>query len=109
MSPCTHRSSALLATTLTRASGETPGRVPGEITDVRARELRTLGERHAEHYAGTRAGGRADVVVVRGERREGLTEDYLSVPIEGSVPARGERIAMRLEWRDSRLRALPLT
>jgi threonylcarbamoyladenosine tRNA methylthiotransferase MtaB len=84
------------------------GRVPAEIADLRARELRTLGERHAEQYAGTRAGGRADVVVVRGERREGLTEDYLSVPIGGSAPARGERIAMRLEWRDSRLCALPL-
>jgi threonylcarbamoyladenosine tRNA methylthiotransferase MtaB len=90
------------------AAERLPGRVPPEVADDRARELRTQGERHAEHYAGTRAGGRADVVVVRGERREGLTEDYLSVPIEGSAPARGERLTMRLERRDARLCALPL-
>ncbi len=91
------------------AAERLPGRVSAEVADARARELRALGTEQAARYAGSRAGGPADVVVVRGESREGLTEDYLSVPIEGVAPARGERLTMRLGHRDGRLCAVPLT
>ncbi len=47
-------------------------------------------------HAGSRAGGRADVIVVRGDVREGLTEDYLEVRIEGASLPRGTRVAARL-------------
>jgi len=91
------------------AAERLPSHVPGDVVHARARELRSLGERHAARYSGTRVGGLADVVVVRGDSREGLTEDYLSVAIEGAAPPRGHRLPMRLEAGDALLRARPLT
>jgi threonylcarbamoyladenosine tRNA methylthiotransferase MtaB len=63
----------------------------------RARELRALGARKTEEYARRRAGSVADVVVVGdGARREGLTEDYLTVALQAPAPPRRSRIAARL-------------
>ncbi len=72
-----------------------PGSVPPVVARDRARELRAIAETKAAVYRARRAGGVADVVVIReGEDGEGLTEDYLSVRLtEGR---RGERFTARL-------------
>ena len=64
--------------------------VPAAVSRERAAELRALGESKAAAHRARRAGGRADVVVVGdGAKREGLTEDYLTVSIaDPSVPRR---------------------
>jgi hypothetical protein len=51
--------------------------------------------------------GTADVVVVRGDRREGLTEDYLQVDLDGPRLPRGTRFAARLTQGRDRLIATP--
>ena len=91
------------------AAERLPGRVdPAEAGD-RARALRELADRKAAAYRESRAGTTADVVVVRGDVREGLTEDYLSVGIGGAAPARGARLPMQLRrTADGRLVAMPL-
>ncbi|MBC7897211.1 MAG: hypothetical protein H7066_17475, partial [Cytophagaceae bacterium] len=59
-------------------------------------------------YAASRAGTLADVVVTRGDRPEGLTEDYLVVRLEGSPLPRGSRAPMRLRHDAAGLVATPL-
>jgi hypothetical protein len=55
-------------------------RVDGETAHAVRRELRVLGAEKAAAPRGRRVGGMADAVVISGgDRREGLTEDYLSV------------------------------
>ncbi|MGH7655818.1 MAG: MiaB/RimO family radical SAM methylthiotransferase [Gemmatimonadaceae bacterium] len=80
--------------------------VPAIVARERAAELRALGEEKALAHRVSRAGGHADVVVVGdGHRREGLTEDYLSVRLaDASVPRRS-RLAMRLTLSDGELTA----
>jgi hypothetical protein len=46
------------------------------------------------------------VVVVRGEAREGLTGDYLTVSVAGELP-RGTRFAADLTWAERGLEAHP--
>jgi hypothetical protein len=53
-----------------------------------------------------RSGTEGDVLVLSG-RREGLTEDYLSVGL-ATPAARGSRLRMRLTMGDGRLVAAPL-
>jgi tRNA A37 methylthiotransferase MiaB len=82
--------------------------VPNEVIDRRARELRALGERQATAHRAARAGGECDLVVMgSGARREGLTEDYLTVDVDASVP-RGTRCSARLERDGARLLGVPL-
>jgi threonylcarbamoyladenosine tRNA methylthiotransferase MtaB len=82
--------------------------VANEIIDRRARELRALGQRRADAYATGRTGGVCDLVVMGGgDQREGLTEDYLTVAVDASIP-RGTRCAARLERDDARLLGVPL-
>ena len=71
--------------------------VHGPVIKRRAAELRALGDAKAAAYRLSRAGGGADVVVVGdGRRREGLTEDYLSVALaDGALPRR-TRFSARL-------------
>jgi threonylcarbamoyladenosine tRNA methylthiotransferase MtaB len=73
--------------------------VPPAVARARARELRELGSRKASAYRASRAGGMADVIVVRGGaagEREGVTEDYLSV-LPGAAPLpRGTRYLAQL-------------
>jgi threonylcarbamoyladenosine tRNA methylthiotransferase MtaB len=79
-----------------------PGRVDGATVARRARELRALAAEKAATYSASRVGGTADVVVVAGgDRREGLTEDYLSVALADAVEARGDRFTARLELRSA--------
>jgi hypothetical protein len=78
------------------------------VAQARAAELRRLGEAKAAAYAARRAGGGADVVVVRGGANpEGITGDYLSV-LCAEPMARRTRFTARLEARpDGRLVASP--
>lgn len=83
--------------------------VPPDTVRRRAAELRALADRKAAAYRAARAGGRADLVVVgRGDRRSGLTEDYLSVMLADSALPRGTRLTARLAPDGDRLVAHPL-
>ena len=80
--------------------------VPVAVVRGRARELRELGRRKAAAYQASRAGGMADVIVVRGgapSEREGVTEDYLTVLPGASSLSRGTRYLARLRSAESRL------
>ena len=65
-------------------------RVAPEVVKRRAAELRALAREKAVAHTARRAGDTADVVVVGGgAKREGLTEDYLSVDLsDPSLPRR---------------------
>ena len=83
------------------AAARLGARVPGDVVARRAAELREAGGRRRAAYEAARAGGEADVVVVgEGAKREGLTEDYISVelgaPGEGPALPRGARFRARL-------------
>ena len=95
--------SARPGTAATRLSGQ----VDGNVVRRRAAELREVSEAQAKAHRARRTGGAADVVVVRGERQQGLTEDYLQVDLEGPRLARGSRIPARLAERGDRLVAIP--
>jgi threonylcarbamoyladenosine tRNA methylthiotransferase MtaB len=84
------------------------GHVAGEIVQRRARDLRQAGESKARDYRRRRAGTIADLIVVRRDIREGVTEDYLSVPIADPHLPRGTRLAVRLEGSEESLVAHPL-
>jgi threonylcarbamoyladenosine tRNA methylthiotransferase MtaB len=79
------------------AAERLPNPVPPATADARSAELRAVAHRKAAAYAASRVGGLADVVVVGGgERREGLTGDYLTVlPVDATHP-RGARFTARL-------------
>ena len=89
------------------AATRLPGTVERNLVRERAAELRSLGGELARGYAKRRAGGAADVVVVRGERREGLSEDYLQVELAGPPLPRGSRFTAQLAMRGDRLVATP--
>lgn len=94
------------------AAARLPGQVDGPTARRRSRELRLAGEAKARAYRAARLGGDADVVVIRGDRREGLTEDYLQVDLEeprlgGARLPRGTRLAARLAQGPDRLIAIP--
>jgi tRNA A37 methylthiotransferase MiaB len=82
-----------------------PDQVDQRVARERAAELRAVSETLAASYSSTRVGGLADVVVVRGDRREGLTEDYLQVDLNGPALPRGTRIRARLSAGTARLTA----
>lgn len=90
------------------AAERLPGHLPGEVVQRRARELRAMGEAKARAYRERRLAGVGDLVVVRGDIREGLTEDYLTVAIADPPPPRGARLPVRLEGDADRLVAVPL-
>lgn len=73
-----------------------PDQVPPAVAHARSQELRELGQAKAREYRLRRAGGDADLIVVRsGPEREALSEDYLAVRLAESRP-RGERFSARL-------------
>jgi threonylcarbamoyladenosine tRNA methylthiotransferase MtaB len=90
-------------TAATRLSGQ----VDVGIARRRSAELRAAGETLALAHRNRRAGGTADVIVVRADRREGLTEDYLQVELDGPRLARGTRLTARLAGERGRLTATP--
>ncbi|MFI5312258.1 MAG: MiaB/RimO family radical SAM methylthiotransferase [Gemmatimonadales bacterium] len=82
------------------------GRVAPAVARERAAELRTLGTDKAAAYRTSRVGAPADVVVVgEGWRREGLTEDYLTVTLEDRRLPRRARFASTLSLVDGQLTA----
>jgi threonylcarbamoyladenosine tRNA methylthiotransferase MtaB len=84
------------------------GHVAAATIDHRAAELRALGERCAGAHRASRLGAECDLVVMgSAARREGLTEDYLTVDVDPSVP-RGTRCRARLDGDASRLLGVPL-
>jgi threonylcarbamoyladenosine tRNA methylthiotransferase MtaB len=85
--------SARPGTAATRMGGE----VPAAVSRERADELRALAAEKALAHRSSRGGGSADVVVVGdGEKREGLTEDYLSVSLADPSAPRRTRFHARL-------------
>ena len=78
------------------AAERLPGHIPAALIRERAAELRALADAKRQAHAGSRAGGLADVIVVRGDVREGLTEDYLEVRLAREPLPRGTRLPARL-------------
>jgi threonylcarbamoyladenosine tRNA methylthiotransferase MtaB len=73
------------------------GQVAPALARERAADLRSIGARKATAHAASRLGQVADVVVIgSGERRTGLTEDYLEIDVAEPV-GRGERLDVVLE------------
>ncbi len=69
--------------------------VPQRVAAGRARELRDLGQAKGEAYLASRVGARVEVVVEREGRdgtMQGLTEDYLRLPVEGPAKGGGRRL-----------------
>jgi threonylcarbamoyladenosine tRNA methylthiotransferase MtaB len=90
------------------AAERLPGHVAGSVSDRRSKELRVIGNRCAAAHAAVRVGTECDLVVMgSGDRREGLTEDYLTVSVNAAVP-RGVRCRARIERDASRLLGVPL-
>ena len=84
------------------------GHVPASTIERRAAELRAVADRHAVAHRARRLGGECDLVVIGASaRREGLTEDYLTVEVDPSIP-RGTRCPARLDGDPSRLLGVPL-
>ncbi len=72
--------------------------VPHDEITRRAAELRAEAASAAARYVASRIGGSADVVVIpRGARREGLTEDYLAVGLTDPWLPRGARFNATLK------------
>lgn len=64
----------------------------------RAAELRAVADEIAARHRASRAGGHADVVVIpRPGRREGLTDDYLTVAVADQTLPRGARFQAALD------------
>jgi threonylcarbamoyladenosine tRNA methylthiotransferase MtaB len=80
------------------AAERLPDHLPGHVVRERAAQLRAIAERKRQAYLAQRDGTGADVIVVRGDVREGLTEDYLEVQLAGTPLARGSRLAAHLRW-----------
>lgn len=89
------------------AAERLPGHLPGEVVQQRARAIRAVGEAKARQHRAQRVGGLADLVVIRGDIREGITEDYLAVAVAGPALPRGARLNARLESSGDRLVAVP--
>ncbi|HXD23328.1 MAG TPA: MiaB/RimO family radical SAM methylthiotransferase, partial [Gemmatimonadaceae bacterium] len=79
------------------AAGNLGHGVPAAVSRERAAALRAIGEEKAAAHRAARAGGAADVVVLGdAARREGLTEDYLSVALADPSMPRRSRFSARL-------------
>lgn len=88
------------------AAERLPEHIPPPIVHARAAELRAVAGKKHQAYLESRAGGACDVVVVRGDVRQGLTEDYLEVRIEGEPLPRGTRRIGHLALKGNVLTAL---
>ena len=84
------------------------GHVAAATIDRRASELRSIGEGYWAAHEAARVGAECDLVVMgTPARREGLTEDYLTVAVDPSIP-RGTRCRARLERDGARLLGVSL-
>jgi len=88
------------------AAARLQDQVAPHVARERAAELRTIAAAKAEAHRRSRAGGDADVVVVReGVTARGLTEDYLDVALGAGAPPRASRFRAVLVARGGELRA----
>ena len=88
------------------AASRLPDAVPPRTARARAAELRDLAAAKATDHQRARAGGRADIVVLRtGESARGLTEDYLDVALGVGAPPRACRYDAVLVAQGIELRA----
>jgi threonylcarbamoyladenosine tRNA methylthiotransferase MtaB len=91
------------------AAARLPDPVAHRVARERATELRAIGAAKADAHRRARAGGAADVVVVRdGTAPRGLTEDYLDVALDAGAPSRAARFRATLVERGGELRAQAL-
>ncbi len=90
------------------AAERLPAHVPPNVARERAAQLRAIANQKRQTYHERRAGATADVIVVRGDVREGLTEDYLEVRLDGAPLPRGSRVTARLAIDGATLRATPI-
>ena len=88
------------------AAARLPAHVAPNLARERAAELRAIAGQKRQAYQERRAGSYADVIVVRGDVREGLTEDYLEVRLEGAPLPRGSRVTARLALSGTTLTAI---
>jgi threonylcarbamoyladenosine tRNA methylthiotransferase MtaB len=93
------------------AAAKLPGAVRGDVSRARASELRTMGDAKAAAHRASRVGQAADVVVIgAGTKREGLTEDYLTVSLsDPSIPRRTRFDAQLSGTSSARLVAVPVS
>ena len=82
--------------------------MPADVVTRRARELRQAAEHKARAHRQRRLGTEADLIVLRGDIRVGMTEDYLTVAVADPPPPRGTRLVVRLDGDFDRLVATPL-
>jgi threonylcarbamoyladenosine tRNA methylthiotransferase MtaB len=69
-----------------------PNHVPLSAAQDRSSQLRHLGQAKGNVYRQSRAGAKADAVVITAvPDREAMTEDYLTVKVTGAPRARGDR------------------
>ena len=88
------------------AAGRLPEPVAPRVARERASELRAIAAAKEQAHRRARAGGRADVVVVRdGPTSRGLTEDYLDVALGSGAPPRAARFHAMLVESGGELRA----
>jgi threonylcarbamoyladenosine tRNA methylthiotransferase MtaB len=84
------------------------GHLQSSEIERRAQDLRAVGERLAQAQRASRLGTECDLVVIGSDgHREGLTEDYLTVAVDPSLP-RGTRCPARLDGDPARLLGVPL-
>jgi threonylcarbamoyladenosine tRNA methylthiotransferase MtaB len=82
-------------------------RVASAVAARRAADLRAIADASASRYCASRAGGPADVVVIASHgRRQGLTDDYLTVAIADETLPRGTRFMAVLQRRGGELVAV---
>lgn len=81
--------------------------VPLGAAQERSHEMRHLGQKKGKEYRAARAGSIADIVVTAAApRREGITEDYLTVALRGEARPRGARYSGRLALENEALVAV---
>jgi threonylcarbamoyladenosine tRNA methylthiotransferase MtaB len=76
------------------AATRLPHHVPLPVAQDRSSQLRHLGQAKGNAYRASRAGTRADAIVIAAApKREAMTEDYLTVRLEGEPRSRGDRFS----------------
>lgn len=90
------------------AAERLPGHIAADLIRERAAELRAVANAKRQAHTASRAESVADVIVVRGDVREGLTEDYLEVRLDGEPLPRGTRVPARLFLDGAVLSASPV-
>ena len=91
------------------AAARLPEPVAPRVARERASELRAIAAAKEQAHRRARAGGTADVVVVReGPTSRGLTEDYLDVALGAGAPPRSARFHATLVESGGALRAQAL-